>query len=75
VNFWVAVREGSDDVLREPCSFPCDFERDIEDEGVLVFRAYAGEVFRCETTVDVLTNVISCEVVRLNLVYMIYCFA
>ena len=74
MNCWIAVGEGSDDVLREPCSFPCDFEGDSEDGGVLVFRAYAGEVFRCEATVDVLTKVFCCEVVCLKLVYMIYCF-
>jgi len=31
VIFWIAVGEGSDDVLREPCNFPCDFEGDSED--------------------------------------------
>ena len=53
VYCWAAVGKGSDDVLREPRRFPCDFEGDIEDGGVLVFRAYTGEVFRCKTTVDV----------------------
>ena len=42
--------------------------------GFLVFPAYAGEGFRCEATVDVLTKVFCCEMVCLKLVYMIYGF-
>ena len=69
------VGEGSDDVLRELCCFPCDFEGDdSEDRGVLVFRANAGEVFRCEATVDMLTKVFSGEVVCLKLIYIVYHF-
>ena len=74
MNCWIAVREGSDDVLREPCSFPCDFEGDSEYGCVLVFWADAGEVFRCEATVDVVKKVICCEVVCLKLIYIIYCW-
>ena len=75
MNCCVAVGEGSDDILREPCSFPCDFERDSEGGVVLVvYRMYAGEVFRCEATVNVLTNVFCCKAVCLKLIYMIYYF-
>ncbi len=63
MNYWVAVGEGSDSVFREPFGFPCDFEGDSEDGGVLVFRAYAGEMVWCEAVVDVLTKVFCCEVV------------
>ena len=34
---------------------------------------YAGEVFRCEAAVDVLTKMSRCEVVCLKLFYMVYC--
>ena len=74
VNCCIAVKEGSDDVLRDPCSFPCDFVGDSENGGVLVLRAYTDEVFRCKATVDVLTKVFCSEVVSLQLIYMIYCF-
>ena len=74
VNCWIAVEEGSEDVLRDPWSFPSDFEGNSEDGGVLVFRAYAGEVVRCEATVDVSTKVFCCELVSLKLIYVIYCF-
>ena len=74
MDCWVAVGEGSDSVFRVPCSLPCDFEGDSKDRGVLVFRAYASEVFWCEATVDVLIKVFCCEVVCLNLVYVVYCF-
>jgi len=74
VNCWIAVEEESDGVFREPRSFPCDFEGDSEDGGVLVFHAYAGEVVWCEATMDVLTNVFCCEVVCLKLMYAVYCF-
>ena len=74
MNCWIAVGEGSDGVLREPCSLPCDFEVDSEDGDVLVFRAYTCEVFRCEATLDVFTKVFCYEVVRLRLIYIIYCF-
>jgi hypothetical protein len=65
MNRRIAVGEGSNDVLREPCRFPCDFEGDSEDGGVLVFRADAGEVFRCEANMDMLLKVFSGEVVCL----------
>ena len=68
---WVAVEEGSNDVLREPCGIPCDFERDSEDGDVLVFRADASEVFRCEATVDVLRKVVSGAIVCLQLIYVV----
>ena len=71
---WVAVGEGSDDVLREPYGFPCDFEGDSENWGALIFRADASEVFRCEATVDVLTKMFSGEVVCLRLIYVVYRF-
>ena len=74
MDCWIIVGEGSDCVFREPYSFLCDFEGDSKDGGVLVFRAYAREVFRCKATVDVLTHVFCCEVICLKLIYMIYCF-
>jgi hypothetical protein len=74
MNCWVAVGEGYDDFLREPCSFLCDIDGDSEDGGVLVFRAYAGEVFRYGATVDVMTKVFCCEVVCLKFICIIYCF-
>ena len=35
---------------------------------------YAGEVFRREAAVDVLTKAFSCEMVCLQSIYTIYCF-
>ena len=74
MNGWVAIGEVSDCVFREPSNFQCDFEEDREDGGVLIFRAYAGEVVWCEAVVDVSTKVFCCEVVCLELIYVIYCF-
>ena len=70
MNCWVAVGEGSDSVFREPCGFPCDFEGDIKDGGVLVFRTCAGEVVWCEAVV----KVFCCEVVCFELIDVIDCF-
>ena len=72
MNCWIAAAEGSDDVLREPCSFPFDLKGDSEDGGVFIFRADVGEVFRCEAHVDVLITVFSGELVCLQLIYMVY---
>ena len=71
---WIPVGEGSDSAFREPCSLPCDLEGDVKDGSILVFRAYAGEVFWCEATVNVLAKMFCCEVLCFDLVYVVYSF-
>ncbi len=52
----VVVGKGSGGVFREPSSFPCGLEGDIQDGGVLVVRVYAGKVLWCEAAVDMLAE-------------------
>ena len=73
VNCRVAVGEGPDDFLRAPCCFPRDFERDSEDGGIFVLRAYAGEMFRCKANVNVMAKMFGDEVICFHLIYDIYC--
>ena len=65
--------EGSYCVFREPCGFPSDFKGNVEDEDVLIFRVYAGELFRYEAIVDVLAEVLCDEVFCFQLVDVVYC--
>ena len=64
---------GSHCVFREPCRFPSDFKGNVEDGDVLIFRVYAGELFRYEAIVDVLAEVLCDEVVCFQLVDVVYC--
>ncbi len=65
--------EGSHGVFREPCGFPSNFKGNVEDGDVLIFRVYAGELFRYEAIVDVLAEVLCDEVLSFQLVDVIYC--
>ena len=63
--------EGSNCVFREPCGFPSNLKGNVEDGDVLIFRVYAGELFRCEAIVDVLAEVLCDEVFCFQLIYVI----
>ncbi len=58
-------------VFREPCGFLSNLKGNVEDGDVLVFRVYAGELFRCESIVDVLAEVLCGEVFCLQLADMV----